>query len=31
MTKLLYTNEASENIRDIFSALFDLSPAYADK
>lgn len=31
MTKLQYTNEASENIRDIFSALYDFSPAYADK
>lgn len=31
MINLLYTQEASENIRDIVSHLYDLSPAYADK
>lgn len=28
---LQYAEEARENIRDIYSALYDLSPTYADK
>lgn len=31
MTQLFYTDEARENVRDIFSAFYDLSPVYADK